>query len=344
MTPRVQKPLVIAAHSVAAGHRVAIDLPLPRLYTHTPVTMPVVVHHGRRPGPQLLISAAIHGDELNGIEIIRRVLHHSGLTRLRGSLIAVPFVNAYGVLNHSRYLPDRRDLNRSFPGGEGGSLASRVAHIFMTEVVSRCTHGIDLHTGAAHRSNLPQIRADLEDPVTLELARAFGVPVLLNSRLRDGSLRAAAADHGLPMLLYEAGEAMRFDELAIRSGVRGVLKVMGSLGMLPRRKAPKSEPFIARGSRWIRAPESGFVRRVLALGAHVDANETVAVIAGPLGENELEVRSPTSGIVIGRSTIPLVHAGEALLHIATFEEEDDVTESLEVYRREYSLNLAEDEV
>lgn len=341
---RAAEPLTIAEQSIAPGTRANLDLPLPRLYTHAPVTMPVVVQHGRREGPRLLISAAIHGDELNGIEIIRRLLGHSAIERLRGTLIAVPFVNAYGVLNHSRYLPDRRDLNRSFPGSDRGSLAARVAHVFMHEVVARCTHGVDLHTGARHRSNLPQIRADLSDPETARLARAFGVPVLLNARVRDGSLRGAAADHGLPMLLFEAGEALRFDEFAIRSGVRGVLSVMSALGMLAKRRyKPPPEPYIARGSRWIRASESGVVRRVLNLGASVMAGDTVAIVASPLGENEVEIKADRDGVVIGRSTIPLIHAGEALVHIATFEEGDELTERIEAFRREHAVDLGYEE-
>ncbi|MGB5541537.1 MAG: succinylglutamate desuccinylase/aspartoacylase family protein, partial [Gammaproteobacteria bacterium] len=186
-----------------------INLPIGRLYTYDNLTMPIEVVNGRRGGPRLFVSAAIHGDELNGVEIIRRLLRHSALQRLRGTLIAVPVVNVHGLLHRSRYLPDRRDLNRSFPGSSRGSLAGRIADLFMREIVANCTHGIDLHTGAVHRENLPHIRANLDDPATLELARAFGVPVLLNSDLRDGSLREAAMEAGIPMLLYEGGEALR---------------------------------------------------------------------------------------------------------------------------------------
>ena len=184
-----RSPIRIAGFSVEPGRRGTVDLPLPQLYTHTPLTMPVHVVHGRRPGPCLFVSAAIHGDELNGVEIIRRVLGRPALSRLRGTLLAVPIVNVYGVIHHSRYLPDRRDLNRSFPGSERGSLASRLAHVFMTEIVARCEYGIDLHTAAYHRCNLPQIRADLGDERTAELAHAFAAPVVLDSRVRDGSLR-----------------------------------------------------------------------------------------------------------------------------------------------------------
>ena len=201
--------LRINGENVLPGSSVTLELPLPELYTRTPMTMPVQVRRGKRPGPCLFVCAAVHGDELNGIEIIRRLMKRRALSRVRGTIIAVPIVNVYGVIERSRYLPDRRDLNRSFPGSGRGSLAARVADLFMTEIVARCTHGIDLHTGAMHRGNLPQVRGNLDHEETLRLARLFGVPVLINADVRDGSLREAAAARGIPMLLYEAGEALR---------------------------------------------------------------------------------------------------------------------------------------
>ena len=218
--------LTIGGVTVQPGERKVIDLPVAKLYTHIEAAIPLQVVCGKLPGPRLFVSAAIHGDELNGVEIARRLLKSGALKRLRGTLIVAPIVNVFGLIQHSRYLPDRRDLNRSFPGSQGGSLAARLAHIFLDEVVKGCDYGIDLHTGAIHRSNLPQIRANLDDPETRQLAEAFSVPVLLNANLRDGSLRQAAAEHGVKILLYEAGEALRFDELSIRGGVRGILSVM----------------------------------------------------------------------------------------------------------------------
>jgi hypothetical protein len=300
--------------------------------------MPVQVLCGKRDGPVLFVSAAIHGDELNGVEIIRRLLKVRGLKRIRGTLIAVPIVNLHGFINLSRYFPDRRDLNRSFPGSESGSLAARVAHLFMTEIVSQATHGIDLHTGAINRGNLPQIRGNLDDAETLELARAFGTPVILNSRLRDGSLRMAAMDHEIPILLYEAGEALRFDEVAIRGGVEGIVRVMRRLGMLPRtRKKPPPTPVIARSSSWVRAPQSGLFRSYVRLGDRVVRDETVlGVVSDPFGEQEVDIPAEHSGIVIGRLNLPLVNEGDAVCHVARFYRTDiahervgDYTESLE---------------
>ena len=329
-------PLVINGTSVPPGARATVDLPVAQLHTHTPVNMPVQVIRGKRDGPRLFVSAAIHGDELNGVEIIRRLLRHKVLRRLRGTLIAVPIVNVHGVLNHSRYLPDRRDLNRAFPGSERGSLTARLANLFMTEIVANCTHGIDLHTGAIHRENLPQIRGNLDDPETAELARAFGVPVLINAAIRDGSLRQAAAEHGIPTLLYEAGEALRFDEFSIRVGVRGVLNLLRSLGMLrpSRRKHPLPEPFVARSSTWVRAPQSGFLRTTTALGAHVSDGDRLGVVSDPFGEQEVAVRAHAGGIVVGRTQLPLVNEGDGLFHIARFEAAHEVAAQLEAFQAE----------
>jgi hypothetical protein len=213
----------IGGVTIQAGETKQIKLQTVRLYNDSQMSIPIYVKRGKKPGPTIFVSAAIHGDELNGIEIISRVINSPKLKFLRGTLIAVPIVNGYGMLHQSRYLPDRRDLNRCFPGSDKGSQASRLAHLFIKEIVSKCDFGIDLHTGAIHRSNLPQIRANLDDQTTFDMAHAFGVPVMINSNLRDGSLRQCADELGVPMLLFEAGEALRFDEMSIRSGANGVL-------------------------------------------------------------------------------------------------------------------------
>ncbi len=327
--------LLIGGHSVAPGTRATIELPVPRLYTQTPLTLRVQVVRGRGDGPRLYVCAAVHGDELNGIEIIRRLLRLPALARLDGTLIAIPIVNLYGVLHQSRYLPDRRDLNRSFPGSERGSLTAMLADRFMSEIVAHCTHGIDLHTASNHRENLPQIRGDLDDAETLKLARSFGVPVLLNSATRDGSLRAAAAAIGIRTLLYEAGEPLRFNEAAIRPGVQGIANVMRTLGMLSpgrRRRSSGAEPFVARSSAWVRAPESGMFRSATALGARVETGEPIGTIADPFGETETTVVADHSGLVIGRNQLPIVHQGDALFHVARFEDVAGVAQNVEDFQ------------
>ena len=211
--------ITIGSVEVGPGQRRVVELPIADLYTGTSLSMPVHVICGRRAGPVLFVSAAIHGDELNGVEIVRRLLKRKALKSLRGSLLAVPVVNVHGFLLQSRYLPDRRDLNRSFPGSAKGSVAARMANVFVRQVVSKADYGIDLHTGAINRATLPQIRADLDDEKSFELAKAFGVPVVVDAEARDGSLRACAQELGLPTLTYEAGEALRFDEICIGAGV-----------------------------------------------------------------------------------------------------------------------------
>ena len=314
----------IAGLEVRPGERRRVEIPVAEPYGQAQISIPAVVVHGRSPGPRLFVSAAIHGDELNGVEIIRRLLRLATLRALRGVLIAVPVVNVYGFIAQSRYLPDRRDLNRSFPGSPKGSVAARLAHVFMREVVASCTHGIDLHTGSQHRVNLPQVRGHIDDPETARLAYAFGVPVILNADLRDGSLRQAVHERGMPILIYEGGEALRFDELAIRAGVRGVLSVMRAIGMLPgsRRPPTRATPVVSRESTWVRAAESGVLRAQTALGTRVSQGQVLGVIADPVGDDEVQIVSRTAGIVISRTDLPLVNAGDALFHIAEFPRED----------------------
>ncbi|MFT4563759.1 MAG: putative deacylase, partial [Gammaproteobacteria bacterium] len=257
---------------------------------------------------------------LNGVEIIRRLLKRKVLSSISGTLVAVPIVNVHGFLYQSRYLPDRRDLNRSFPGSRTGSIAARLANTFLAEIVSKADYGLDLHTGAINRSNFPQIRANLDDDKTLALAKAFGAPVIINANLRDGSLRSCAVDLGIPMLIYEAGEALRFDEICIRGGLRGITNVMRSIGMLPEAKSRKKQnPVEARSTSWVRAPSSGIVSWNVKLGASVSKDQKLATLSSPLGDRDDVAKAPFDGIVIGRSNIPLAHEGDALAHIAAFK-------------------------
>ena len=318
--------------------RITIDLPVARLYTHSQVAMPVQVIRGKKPGPVLFVSAALHGDELNGVEIIRRLLNLPALKRLNGTLFAIPIVNVYGFIQQSRYLPDRRDLNRSFPGTDHGSLAARLANQFMTEIVEQSTHGIDLHTGAINRSNLPQIRANIDDPQTADIAHVFGVPVILNADLRDNSLREAAAEYGIPMLLYEAGEALRFDEVSIRAGLKGIINVMRYLEMLPpsrRKKKRDHKPLYARASTWVRAPAGGILRTIVPLGGSVEKSQLLGILSDPFGEREMEIHAPCDGIVIGRTNLPLANEGDALFHIARYRKLETVTARVEEFTEQH---------
>lgn len=333
----MQKPFTMCGNSIDAGTRRSIHLHLPEFYTYAPTTMPIHVVHGKQSGPRLLITSGIHGDEINGIEIIRRLLGHTSMKRIKGTLILIPVVNISGFVGQSRYLPDRRDLNRSFPGSPTGSMAARLANTVATELLPVCTHMIDLHTGAVGRENLPQIRATLNGNAELkEIAMAFNAPVILDAALREGTFRQAAHKVGIPSLVYEAGEALRFDEVSIRAGVSGILNVLGHLGMVRKRTRKREHtPLIAKGSSWVRAPQSGIVRSLVALGSRVSQSETIAYISDPIGEHSDEVKSTASGIVIGRTRLPLVHEGEAIFHIARFSQTTEAAESVESFQDEF---------
>jgi len=321
------KKIVIGDREIRPGTRVKIELPVVKLYTDSHVSMPVYVIRSKKEGPTVFVSAAVHGDEINGVEIVRRIIKSKSFRLSKGTLILVPIVNPYGLLNQSRYMPDRRDLNRTFPGSAKGSLAGRVADRFLEEIVEHCDYGIDLHTGAIHRSNLPQIRANLNDPETKELASAIGVPVLLNANIRDGSLRQAAVESNTKVLLYEAGEALRFDEFSIRAGVKGIANVLAFIGMLKPRKTRKHSdvsPFISNHSSWMRAGSSGIVSSRRKLGDRVAVGDVLAEIGSPFGDVLSVVKATKSGIVIGEQNIPLVHEGDAMYHIAYFSEDDEL--------------------
>ncbi len=336
----MHKPLIetervlVGGKNIEPGQRLTIEIEVPSLYTHTQLKMPVQVIRGRKPGPCLFISAAIHGDEIIGVEIIRRVLNQKSLNRIHGTLIAVPVVNIFGFINQSRYLPDRRDLNRAFPGSESGSLASRLAHLFLNEVIADCTHGIDIHTAAIHRENFPHIRAVMDDDETRRLANAFSSPLILGTDIIDGSLRKAAEDRGISVIVYEAGEALRFNEVAIRAGVRGVTSVMRELGMLTTAKTANrlARPFTASSSTWVRAPQSGIVRLIKPLGSRVEKDEILGVVADPFGEQEKTALAPLDGIVIGKTNLPLVNEGEALFHVAKVERPESAEAQIERFQ------------
>lgn len=339
----MQSAIEIGGVTIKPGSRQSVDIPLPSFYTHSSVNMPVHVVHGRKPGPVLLVSAAIHGDELTGVEIVRRLLAYKFIDRIRGTLIAIPVVNVFGFVSKSRYLPDRRDLNRSFPGSETGSIASRLANVLMKQIIPHCTHIIDLHSGAVDRENLPQIRAKLSGEPEIEaMARAFGVPVILDANLLDGSFRATAHSLKIPMLVYEAGEALRFNEVAIRAGVKGVLNVMASIDMrLTKKNRRLPVTMIANTSRWVRAPQSGILRSVVAIGAKVEVGDTLAFVNDPLGENNKEISSPMAGIIIGKTNLPLVFEGEAVFNIAAYESLDLVSGHIDAHQERLSPSVSD---
>ncbi len=309
--------ITIAGEEIAPCQVKQIQIPVAKLPTQTLMSLPVTVINGIESGARLWINGAIHGDEINGVEIIRQVVNSINPYQLKGTLIAVPIVNIFGFIEQSRYLPDRRDLNRCFPGSETGSLASRLANLFMREIVAKCTHGIDLHTGAIHRINLPQIRANLQDEETYRCAKAFDCPIMLHANTRDGSLRQAVSSKGIPILLYEGGEALRFNPEAIALGVRGILRVMNALEMC---NLPTSELEYqcsqATQSKWIRASRSGLFLLRTKLGDIVEKKQLIGTITDALGNKTVPVKASCAGIVISHVQNPLVNQGDAIIHIA----------------------------
>lgn len=332
--------ITVGKQEVEPGTRKTIELAVAELYTHTHLNMPVHVVNGRRDGPTLFLTAAIHGDELNGVEIIKRVLRRDVLKSLRGRILAVPIVNVFGFIEQSRYLPDRRDLNRSFPGRGSGSLAARLAHLVAVEIVAKANYGIDLHTGPVDRTNLPHVRADLSHPVARRMAEAFGAPVVIDANVREGSIRQHAGAIGVPTLVYESGEALQFDELSIRVGVQGIMRVLRELDMLPRQKGPRKDPtsIYTNTTTWVRAPMSGLIQSRCRLGQQVRAQQALATISDPFGEVEVDVTASTRGIVIGRSTSPLAHEGDALFHLARFDDTREAKATVEEFQQSNAVD------
>ncbi|MDW3176406.1 MAG: succinylglutamate desuccinylase/aspartoacylase family protein [Acidimicrobiia bacterium] len=309
----------IGGSEVRSGTRSQVELPVSRLITGAQMSMPVTVIHGPTNGPTVWINAAIHGDELNGVEIVNRVLADLEPKKLHGTLLAVPVVNVHGFITGDRYLPDRRDLNRSFPGSAKGSLASRTANLFMTEIVQHCSVGIDLHTASDNRTNLPQIRADLNDPETKELAEVFGASVMMHSKERSGSLRHAGSKAGSNVLLFEAGEALRFNHDAISAGVAGVRRVLRHLEMADWDGPEAGTVRESRSSAWVRASRSGVVRLDVEIGDEVTHRQEMGTIIDAFGKRLSTIRASRGGLVVGRTMYPLSNKGDALVHIASLE-------------------------
>lgn len=300
---------------VLPGRKKVLEIPVARLPTGTWLSMPVTVLHGSADGPRLWLSAAIHGDELNGVEIVNSIMREVDVKALSGTIIAVPVVNVFGFVSESRYLPDGRDLNRSFPGSRRGSLAARLAELFMRHIVDGSDVGIDFHTGTSHRTNLPQIRADLEDKRTRRFAKVFGAPVMLHARTRDGSLREAAARKGLTTLLFEGGEAQRFEDSVIQAGVDGAFRVMADLKMVEKTRRARRTIW-AENANWIRARRAGLLRCRAEIGDVVEAGQVLATISDVRGGRSSSVKSPGDGIVVGMTKSPIVTQGDALFNIA----------------------------
>jgi predicted deacylase len=319
-----EEPLTIGGIQINRGEQLRVEIPITMLATQGALTMPVEVIAGDESGPILAVTGTIHGDELNGIEIIRQLIPLLSPSSLAGTLVAIPIVNVPAFITQSRYLPDRRDLNRVFPGTKTGSQASRIAHTLMDQVVRHCTHLIDIHSASAHRSNAPQIRASLDRDEITDFAKSFGAPYIMHSAERDGSLRMAATANGIASIVYEAGDAGRFNREAIDTGLHGVLGVMHHLEMISAKdihikkiKRVKTEASrVFHTSKWIRATKGGLFRSHVEPGQEIKRDEFIGFIADAFGEGMTVIRSPKAGVVVGITKNPVVGHGDALVHIA----------------------------
>ena len=305
---------------IKPGEQKLTRLVISKLPSGTVIDVPVHVFRAVEPGPTLLLMGGMHGDEVNGIETIRRLVRRELLRPLRGSIIAIPILNIYGFLNFSRDVPDGKDVNRSFPGFPRGSLAGRVAHRFMREIMPLIDYGIDFHTGGAARANYPQVRCQLGvDPEVDGMAAAFGAPFTLHAALRPGSFREAAQALGKHTIVYETGESLRLDELGIEEALAGTLRVMHHLGMGPAGPGLARPGIVCRRHTWLRARFAGLFRAHVQNGQFVEKGQIYGSVADPYGQQSVRLESPLSGYVIGLNYMPVVNQGDALLHIAVPE-------------------------
>ncbi len=329
--------LKICDATIHPGERLSLALPLPELFSCAPIYMPLKVNHGKQPGPCLLITAAMHGNELNGTEIINRLLNLAQLKALRGTLITVPILNVYGFLNRSRTLPGGIELDTVFPGTSLGSHASRMAHIFTQEIFSLADVCIDLQTGFLNHTNLPQVYVDFNNEKARQLSQTFNTPIISRINITKGGLAAVAQKQQKPFLLYESGEAMRFDEYAIKTGMKGIINVMKELGMLPNKTTIKNKAItkshFTEGSIWVRASTSGISHTKYKLGEYIKKGQQLCVIRDPFGAtDDVTLDSPLDGIIVAKNNLPLVHEGEALFQLAFFPKMQQASEHLQDWK------------
>jgi hypothetical protein len=320
--------LTVSGIAIQPGETREIYLKVSESFLSSSILIPVTVIRGKKPGPTAFVSAAIHGDEINGTDIVRRLIFDLDHEQLSGTLIAIPVVNIPGFLGQTRYLPYHRDLNRFFPGSKNGHNAQRVAHRIFKEVVSKCDFGIDLHTASSGRANLPHVRGDMSDPEVRKLARAFGATVMVNQVGIRGSLRREATKAGVPTILFEAGEAGRFSKRVSQAGLRGVINVLAEMKMLPASAGQKRPPFqvIVRESEWIRAEKGGILDLDIRPGDLIYKGDVIGEILNPFGRTVTQIRAPATGIIIGITTQPITVPGTGIAHVARLKKTLSVVE------------------
>ncbi|MBI2422258.1 MAG: succinylglutamate desuccinylase/aspartoacylase family protein [Candidatus Hydrogenedentes bacterium] len=308
--------LKIAGQVITRGETRKIDLPFSETYLGTSVSIPVYVMRSKKEGPRVFLTATIHGDELNGLGVLRELLYDKVPALKMGTLIVIPVVNFYGMENHTRYLPDRRDLNRCFPGSASGSLSSRLAHVLFHEIIRKCDYGIDFHTGAIRRTNFPNIRANMKNPATRMLAKAFGCELIVHGQGAHGTLRHTATQAGVPTIILEAGEVWKIEPMVVEIGNRGIINVLKHLGMVSGEPTPSLFQVTSSKTVWVRAEAGGILDFRAKPGDLVAKNQVLAINANIFGEENRKLISPVHGIVLGISTMPAIKPGEPVYHIA----------------------------
>jgi len=322
-------PITVLGTEVEPGTSIRLSWSATELFEGVPVSTPVLVGNGALPGPTLCMTAAVHGDELNGIEMVRRVMHDLSPSKVSGAIIGIPIVNVQGFRRGSRYLPDRRDLNRYFPGNPNGSAAARIAHSFFNNVVAHCDALIDLHTGSFERANLPQIRADLRNPDVMTLTQGFGSMVILHSSPAVGTLRYAATRAGIPAVTLEAGGPSQLELNEVKLGVKGIETLVNTLGMVRKSRLwGKPEPVYYRSS-WVRADNGGILLADVSLGSTVREGDLLGTITDPMNNARTELRSPYSGRIIGMARNQVVMPGFAAFHVGIQTDEAPVEETID---------------
>lgn len=305
----------IAETYISPGETRKIDVNIAKLPSGTVIDIPIIVYRSKKPGPVLMLVAGMHGDEINGVEIMRRIVKNKLYKVDAGAVVCIPIINIYGFINFSRDVPDGKDINRSFPGSKNGSLASQVANFLMTDVIPFIDYGIDFHTGGARINNYPQIRVKTDDAENLALARAFSTRFILNSPFRDHSLRKEAFRLGKRILVYEAGESLRLRKSAIDEGISGMQRVMKHLGMIRQAPAPTEDTILIESSTWLRAKSAGLHFAHFRNGSLVPSKTVMGTVSDPYGTYEVQIKAPHDAYIIGINNNPVVNRGDALFHV-----------------------------
>ena len=332
MAKKEERDIVILNERIALGESKTVDFSIAKLYTSTTVTIPIIIERSKIPGPTILITAAIHGDEINGVEIVRQMIARKLNKPKRGTIICIPILNVFGFLNGDRSFPDGRDLNRVFPGTKSGSLASRVAYHFTKKVLPHADYCLDFHTGGASRFNAPQIRIKPGDERLLELAKVFNAPFTVYSNNIEKSYRNACQKMGIPVLLFEGGKSRESNKHIVKEGVDGVLRFLDHLDMLGKRivaPLPQSKTVIIEKTKWIRAHRSGLLHVKIDCNKHVEKGEFLATITDPYGKMRFKVTSPNEGYIINVNQSPIVNQGDAIFHISTVNTANTDDEEME---------------